>query len=359
MGDQNPPIVIKRIKKVKGGHHGGAWKIAYADFVTAMMAFFLLMWLIGSTTKGDLEGIAEFFRTPLKVALAGGSGSGDSSSVIQGGGQDLSRSAGQVQKAETPAPRQTINLQAARAELARREMEKLENLKKRFEQAIQSDPKLSQFKNQIRLEITPEGLQITVIDEQNRAMFDTGRAAVKDYTRDIMQAIGGLLNGVDNAISLAGHTDANQYAGGERGYSNWELSADRANASRRELVAGGMNESKILRVVGLSSSLPLDVADPLNPMNRRISLVVLNDKTERQIRGLPDESMTEVENETEAAQALGVDGEQPAGEPAAVPEDGTVPAPGAPEPSAPEAAPQPDGPRERLAVPGTPRPNAI
>src|SRR5215471_586596 len=297
------PLIIKRVKKVKGGgHHGGAWKIAYADFVTAMMAFFLLMWLIGSTTKGDLEGIAEFFRTPLKVALAGGSG--DSSSVIMGGGTDLTRSTGQVQKADEPAKRQTINLQAARAELARRELAKLEGLKKRFEDAIDKDPKLAQFKNQIKLEITPEGLQVTVVDEQNRAMFDTGSAQVKDYTRDIMHAIGGLLNGVDNAISLAGHTDSKAYAGGERGYSNWELSADRANASRRELVAGGMNESKVLRVVGLSSSLPLDAADPLNPMNRRISLVVLNEKTERQIRGLPEE--TEIESADDAAKALGL-----------------------------------------------------
>jgi chemotaxis protein MotB len=366
MGDQNPPLVIKRVKKVKGGgHHGGAWKIAYADFVTAMMAFFLLMWLIGSTTKGDLEGIAEFFKTPLKVALAGGSGSGDSSSVIQGGGQDLTRSAGQVQKSDTPVQRQTINLQAARAEIARREMEKLQGLKKRFEMAIESDPKLSQFKNQIRLEITPEGLQITVIDEQNRVMFDTGRALLKDYTRDIMQAIGGLLNGVDNAISLAGHTDAKQYAGGERGYSNWELSADRANASRRELVAGGMNESKILRVVGLGSSLPLDAEDPLNPMNRRISLVVLNDKTERQIRGLPEESMTEIQNEADAAQALGIDDAQPAGEPGAGPPPSASPE-GSGEQGAPATEQDPPGrapsdqppPRERLAVPGAPRPNA-
>jgi chemotaxis protein MotB len=307
-GDSNAQLVIRRVKKIKrGGHHGGSWKIAYADFVTAMMAFFLLMWLIGSTTKGDLEGIAEFFRTPLKVALAGGSGSGDSSSVIQGGGTDLSRSTGQVQRTDDPAKRQTINLQAARAELARIELERLQSLKRRFEEAIEQDPKLSQFKNQIKLEITPEGLQITLVDEQNRAMFDTGRAQLKAYTRDIMHAIGGLLNGVDNAISLAGHTDANQYAGGERGYSNWELSADRANASRRELVAGGMNESKVLRVVGLGSSLPLDTEDPLNPMNRRISLVVLNEKTERQIRGLPEEPMTEVIDESDAAEALGVD----------------------------------------------------
>ena len=338
-GEQNTPLVIRRIKKVKGGgHHGGAWKIAYADFVTAMMAFFLLMWLIGSTTKGDLEGIAEFFRTPLKVALAGGSGSGDSSSVIQGGGQDLSRSAGQVQKADTPAKRQTINLQAARAELRRRELEKLESLKKRFENAIEQDQKLTQFKNQIKLEITAEGLQVTVIDEQNRVMFDQGRAQLKDYTRDIMHAIGGLLNGVDNAISLAGHTDDKPYAGGERGYSNWELSADRANASRRELVAGGMNESKVLRVVGLSSSLPLDPTNPSNPMNRRISLVVLNEKTERQIRGLPEE--TEVESADEAAKALGL-------APGDVVPDGT--APGEPQPA--PAEPPAPAPGERLAQP--------
>jgi chemotaxis protein MotB len=306
-GENGQPLVIKRVKKVRGGgHHGGAWKIAYADFVTAMMAFFLLMWLLGSTTKGDLEGIADFFATPLKVAMAGGSGSGDSSSIIQGGGQDLSRSVGQVQKSDAPAERQTINLQAARAELAAQELARLQGLKRRFEEAINKDQKLAQFKNQIRLELTPEGLQVSVVDEQNRAMFDTGRAALKDYTVEIMHAIGGLLNGVDNAISLAGHTDANQYAGGERGYSNWELSSDRANASRRELVAGGMNESKVIRVVGLGSSVPLDRADPLNAMNRRISLVVLNEKTERQIRGLPEVPDTEVQDAADAARILGV-----------------------------------------------------
>jgi chemotaxis protein MotB len=329
------PLIIKRVKKVEGGHHGGAWKIAYADFVTAMMAFFLLMWLIGSTAEGDRKGIAEYFQTPLRVALAGGSGSGDASSVIQGGGEDLTRSAGQVRRADEPAQRQTINLQAARAEIARREAERLEGLKQRFEQAIQSNEKLAQFKDQIRLAITTEGLQVTVVDEQNRAMFDTGGAALKDYTREVMRAIGGLLNDVDNAISLAGHTDAVQYAGGERGYSNWELSADRANASRRELVAGGMRENKILRVVGLGSSLPLDAADPLNPMNRRISLVVLNEKTERQIRGLPEEPIEEIQNESDAAEILGL---------GAAPADGDVPAAPA---ESPDTAPAGD----RLAQP--------
>jgi chemotaxis protein MotB len=342
MNDESrAPIIIKRVKKVEGGHHGGAWKIAYADFVTAMMAFFLLMWLIGSTAEGDRKGIAEYFQTPLRVALAGGSGSGDASSVIQGGGEDLTRSAGQVRRADEPAERQTINLQAARAEIARREAERLEGLKRRFEEAIESNEKLAPFKSQIRLAITTEGLQVTVVDEQNRAMFDTGGAALKDYTRDVMRAIGSLLNDVDNAISLAGHTDAVQYAGGERGYSNWEMSADRANASRRELVAGGMRENKILRVVGLGSSLPLDANDPLNPMNRRISLVVLNDKTERQIRGLPEEPIEEIQNEADAEQVLGL---------GAAPADALEGGPAAPvEPQTPSDATAPAG--DRLAQP--------
>ena len=350
MNDEaRPPLVIKRIKKVTGGgHHGGAWKIAYADFVTAMMAFFLLMWLIGSTAEGDRKGIAEYFQTPLRVALAGGSGSGDASSILKGGGEDLSRSAGQVQRSDQPVKRQTINLQAARAELKRQETEKLKGLKKRFEDAIQKDKKMAQFKNQIRLEITAEGLQVTVVDEQNRPMFDQGRAALKDYTVDIMHSIGGLLNDVDNYISLAGHTDAAQYALGERGYSNWELSTDRANASRRELVAGGMKDSKVLRVVGLSSSLPLDTANPLNPMNRRISLVVLNEKTERAIRGLPDEE--QVQNEADAAKVLGV-ADTPGGETA--PADGAVPAQGEAPAAPPPPASPPAGDRE-LALPNGP-----
>src|SRR6476661_5669945 len=120
------PIIVKRVKKNAGGHHGGAWKIAYADFVTAMMAFFLLMWLLGSTAKGDLHGIAQYFQTPLKVAMAGGSGSGDSSSVIQGGGRDLTRKDGQVKKGDDPAPKKTYSLKAANVQTLQAEMERIE-----------------------------------------------------------------------------------------------------------------------------------------------------------------------------------------------------------------------------------------
>ncbi len=284
MADNKKPIVVKRIKKVAGGHHGGAWKIAYADFVTAMMAFFLLMWLLGSTAKGDLQGISEYFKTPLKVALSGGSGSGDSSSIIKGGGQDLTRSEGQVKKGELPAEKKVINLKAAQEEFLRieraKELEKLKQLKVNIEKAIDNNPKLQKFKNQILLDITSEGLRIQIVDEQNRPMFQSGRAKLEPYTVEILHEIGQTLNEVPNKVSISGHTDAAAYGSGDKGYSNWELSADRANASRRELIAGGMAEDKIVRVVGLSSAVLFNKDDPLSPVNRRISLIVMNKKAE-------------------------------------------------------------------------------
>lgn len=276
------PIVIKRIKKVAGGHHGGAWKIAYADFVTAMMAFFLLMWLLGSTAKGDLKGISEYFKTPLRVALAGGTGSGDNSSVIKGGGTDLTRSSGQVRKGDVASDKVMINVKESTKEALQvereKELAKLKDLKATLEKAIDNNATLKQFKNQILLDITTEGLRIQIVDEKNRPMFQSGRAQLEPYTREILHAIGQTLNDVPNKVSISGHTDASAYSGGGAGYSNWELSADRANASRRELIAGGMDEEKIVRVVGLSSAVLFKKDDPLSPANRRISLIVMNKK---------------------------------------------------------------------------------
>ncbi|MES1998701.1 MAG: flagellar motor protein MotB [Pseudomonadota bacterium] len=277
------PIIVKRIKKSGGGHHGGAWKIAYADFVTAMMAFFLLMWLLGSTTKGELQGIAEYFQTPLKVAMSGGSGSGDSSSVIKGGGKDLTKQVGQINKANNPAQKKTYDLKAAQADMERIEASRLKALKGRIEAAIDANPTLKQFKKQLLLDITTEGLRIQIVDEKNRPMFALSKATLEPYTKEILHDIGHTLNDVPNKISLSGHTDASPYSGGGAGYSNWELSADRANASRRELIAGGMDEGKILRVVGLASAVPIDKNDPFNPINRRISIIVMNKKTEDSI----------------------------------------------------------------------------
>ena len=284
---QLQPIIVKRVKKGGHGAHGGAWKIAYADFVTAMMAFFLLMWLLGSTTEGDKKGIADYFAAPLKIALLGaGSGSGDSSHVLKGGGQDLTRSTGQVKRGETPAQRSTINLRALKAEQVRAEIARLEDLKRKVEQKIEANPRLAALRSQIRLELTPEGLRIQIVDDAGRAMFASGSADVQPHMRELLRELGALLAEVPNRLTLEGHTDAQSFAGGERGYSNWELSADRANASRRELLAGGLPEDHVLRVQGLASSVLYEAADPRAPRNRRISIVVMNrEAEERALRG--------------------------------------------------------------------------
>jgi chemotaxis protein MotB len=302
MGDDKVTrVIIKRRTRARHEHHGGAWKIAYADFVTALMALFLLMWMLGSTTQAQRRGIADYFHAPLKVALLGGDGSGDATSLVKGGGEDLSKSVGEdsrrntefaARQRSTPAsmppptsaPSAGLRAGAGDVEIEAREKVRLQDLKSKLQGAIESKSTLRLYKNQILLDLTAEGLRIQIVDDQNRPMFASGSARMEPYTSPILREIGSLLNQVGNRVSLAGHTDATPYAGGERGYSNWELSADRANASRRELVAGGMEEDKIIRVVGLGAALPFDTTDPYNPMNRRITIIVMKRKVEEAIR---------------------------------------------------------------------------
>ena len=296
------PIIIKRVKK--GGHaaHGGAWKIAYADFVTAMMAFFLLMWLLGSTAEGDKKGIADYFNSPLKVSLlGGGTGSGDSSSVVRGGGTDLSRTDGQVKKGDIEAQHKTVQLQALKAQQRRAEAARLESLKQKVEQVLAASPKLAAMKSQIRLDMTRDGLRIQIVDEQNRPMFDSGSAVVKPYMRELLREIGAVLAEVPNRLTLEGHTDAQPFGAGERGYSNWELSSDRANASRRELDAGGLPEDRVLLVQGLTSSMLFEHADPLSPVNRRISILVMNRDAEDRLLRVPGDEEEVAEPSAAAA----------------------------------------------------------
>jgi len=291
------PIIVKKIKKGGGGHHGGAWKIAYADFVTAMMAFFLLMWLLGSTSKAQKEGIAEYFQTPLHMVLMGPSLGQSDSALKNTGGKDVTKKQGQVKPVEgDPGKLKTV---------------KLEALKAKIEQAIEDNPTLQQFKSQLKLDITSEGLRVQIIDEQNRPMFENAKAELQPYAKTILREIGKTLNGVDNKISLSGHTDAAGYANGDHGYSNWELSADRANASRRELIAGGMDETKLMRVVGLGSAIMMDKENPFNPINRRISLIVMNKETEEDL--LKDNEQISVsEHDKTQVEALQNKAEKPA-----------------------------------------------
>jgi chemotaxis protein MotB len=287
--DKDRAIVVKRAAPKKAGHHGGAWKLAYADFMTAMMAFFLLMWLLSSASTVQLKGIAEYFNQPLKVSLWGGERSAEESSVVRGGGRDIStdqpgitrQSEGETARAERTAARNDEeSVKQMQGSLERREQVRLHDLQVKLMAAIEANPVLRQFKQQIRIDSTLTGLRIEIVDTQKRPMFALSSDNVQPYMRDILREIGKTLNDVPNRIVVQGHTDAVQYAGGEKGYSNWELSADRANASRRELIYGGMDEAKVLRVLGLASTQNLNKADPLDPENRRISIIVLNKRSE-------------------------------------------------------------------------------
>ena len=220
------------------------------------------MWLLGSTTEGDRKGIADYFQSPLKVALLNsGQGSGDSSSLVRGGGQDLTRTSGQVKEGDIQAKRSTINLQALKEEAQRAERARLQALQTKFRDSLAANPRLAALQSQIKIDMTADGLRIQIVDEQNRPMFDSGSAVLRPQMRELLHEIAQILGEVPNRLTLEGHTDAAPFSGGERGYSNWELSSDRANASRRELLAGGLSETRVLRVQGLASSALYDRDD--------------------------------------------------------------------------------------------------
>jgi chemotaxis protein MotB len=190
-----------------------------------------------STSEGDKKGLSDYFSAPLKVSMMGGSGAGASDSILPGGGADLTKESGQSKRGDGSDPIQKKSATAAmKAEIAKQDAKALAALGEKIAALISNSTQLSEYSSQIRLDYTPDGLQIQIIDDQKRPMFDSGSAIVKPYMRDILREIGAALNGVENKVSLDGHTDRSPYSNAQRGYSNWELSSDRANASRRELV---------------------------------------------------------------------------------------------------------------------------
>lgn len=268
-------VVIRRKRAPAASAHGGSWKIAYADFVTAMMSFFLVMWLISIVPTKDLKAIADYFRMPLMTAVTGGAKVDSSSSVIPGGSPSVIPN-------KDPLPPKPDH-KDHQSEGDKQDTRRLEDLKSQLDNLIRSDPVLKEFRPQLLLDMTPDGLRIQIIDRQNRPMFTTGSAQVQPYMSAILHELGPVFNELPNTISISGHTDAQPYAAGGREYSNWELSADRANAARRQLISGGMVETKVKRVLGLSSSVSLIKDNPNAAVNRRISIVVLNRRAERRI----------------------------------------------------------------------------
>ncbi|PHM37505.1 flagellar motor protein MotB [Xenorhabdus innexi] len=264
-------IRVKKRKKHGQHHHGGSWKIAYADFMTAMMAFFLVMWLISIASPQELTSIAEYFRTPLQVAINKGQQSSDTTNPIPGGGDDVFQQDGEVFR------------QSKLVETSE-DRRRLDRLRQQLDQLIITDPRLKELRPHLLIDMMDEGLRIQIIDRENRPMFMVGSAKVENHMSDILRAIAPILNSIPNKVSLSGHTDNLQYINGQRGYSNWELSSDRANASRRELLIGGLDESKIMRVVGMASTVSMQKGiSPDAPVNRRISIIVLNKEAEKRI----------------------------------------------------------------------------
>ena len=292
MSKAEPRVVIRRKKLHHEGHHGGSWKIAYADFMTAMMAFFLVMWLLSLIPVHELTLVAEYFRKPLVEAIRSQNENKPlgTENIVPGGAPSI------IPNFQL-APRNPFDSGDIQ------DFERLENLKEQLEHLIEHDPVMSEYRPQMLLDMTPDGLRVQIIDRENRPMFDTGSAHLQREMRVILRQLGPVLTRMPNPISITGHTDATQYATGEREYSNWELSADRANAARRELVAGGMAENKVRRVMGLSSTVNL-VNDPYADANRRISILVLSEKAQRRM----DEQEATYASPVDLNEVLGAEG---------------------------------------------------
>jgi chemotaxis protein MotB len=319
-GSNAPPLIIKKIKRPKSeAHHGGAWKVAYADFVTAMMSFFLLLWLLNVTTDIQKRGIADYFdptiasksqsgaggvlgglsmgppgaqdvsASPpsfqLAVAalrqpdegeegdLAGSSGQGDAGDKV-GGATASNQTGGATANAKKPVEQMTeMELQKR---IEQREEKQFAAAEFALRQAIQDVPELKNLSDNLIIDRTPEGLRIQIVDQEKRSMFPLGSAQMADSAQKLMALVALVVQKLPNKVSITGHTDAAPYAFG-RYYTNWELSADRANASRRELVSDGVSADRIEKVVGLADRDPLVPEDPRAPRNRRISIVLLRE----------------------------------------------------------------------------------
>jgi chemotaxis protein MotB len=289
VGEQ--PIIIKKIKKGGGhGHHGGAWKVAYADFVTAMMAFFLLMWLINTTSPEQKRGIADYFA-PASVSqtlsgaggILGGSALGSDGSKSAGSSDIIEELAPSSQNPndgdskEAGQPATPEEAQAAAMLLARqqREDQAFDSAAQSLRQALQSMPELAELSKNIIIDRTPEGLRIQLIDQEGRSMFNQGSAQPNDRAKILLRAISKTINQLPNRISIYGHTSAS--AGGVKPETDWPLSAARADASRKILQGSGVEGERVYQVSGKASSEPLYPDDPMLPGNRRIAIVLLRE----------------------------------------------------------------------------------
>lgn len=290
--DELQAIIVKKVIKKGGGHHGGAWKVAYADFVTAMMAFFLLLWLLNVSTDDALEVISSYFDPSHPKISDSRSGSGG---VL--GGLTMTKDGTMAEMMTKPVPPETSGykqgqeatgeksrnnpaIEKLEEELRQRETQRFEEAKKALEAELQRSPEMRELAKHLKIDITPEGLRIQIIDQEGKPMFAIGSAQMLPAMQTLMDAVAGVVKSMPNNISVRGHTDSHQYAPGAT-YTNWELSADRANSARRELLGKGIAADRLNDVMGKADREHLIAEDPLDPRNRRISIILLRETVEQ------------------------------------------------------------------------------
>jgi chemotaxis protein MotB len=313
-------VIIKRVKKGgHGGHHGGAWKVAYADFVTAMMAFFLLLWLLNAVTEEQLTGIADYFApTTVSKSTSGAGGmlggqtvgqgsmssqgttpsfslalppptvgsggdaltdpkeGGDEGSGPGAGGESPGQGGKEAGKQVDRDKAQAVSEQQIVAANEAREQQQFQHAQDALKQAMNSIPELKKLANSLMVDNTPEGLRIQIVDQEGLAMFPSGSPDMFGHTRALLDLVGRVIKQLPEKVSIAGHTDSTPFAG-QTSYGNWELSADRALATRRALIGSGVPENRVDRVVGKADTDPLDSKNAADPRNRRITIVLLRD----------------------------------------------------------------------------------
>jgi chemotaxis protein MotB len=286
-GDELQPIIVKKIKKGGGGHHGGAWKVAYADFVTAMMAFFLLLWLLNVTTEEQKKGIADYFDPNPKIAesVSGAGGMLGGLSISQDGAMVNDRQSMPQPQDNNPSLRpgeDKISDEKLKEEIKKREEANFKKAENAIKDAMKDDAEMQELAKSLKMDMTPEGLRIQIIDQDGKPMFPSGSATMYERTQKLLAKVAEVIRKMPNQISVRGHTDGVPYSKGND-YTNWELSADRANASRRVLVESGFPEARVNNVVGKADTDHLVTDKPNDEQNRRISIILLRGELVTQV----------------------------------------------------------------------------
>lgn len=273
-GKEKAPIIIKKISGEHHGHHGGAWKVAYADFVTAMMAFFLLLWLLNSIPADKLQGIAQYFEPTVGISGSKGIGFQGGKAQTKDGVKQYDQQQGVKYGVMSVGQIVSVPQQGTEVSAEENENERFSLMEGELKKAVLADKSLESLQDSIQFEVTPEGLQIKIEDQDKYPMFKPESSQLETYAKNIVSKISSLIKYSPNFISIAGHTDSDS-SRLPSNYSNWELSADRANATRKFMIESGIDKDKIARIIAKADTDPIDAANPNSARNRRVTITLL------------------------------------------------------------------------------------